>query len=80
MKETLRDYIGRELIGLEEGTTVQDDEDLLGGGLVDSVGMMSLVMFVEERFDLRVPPEDVTIENFFSIETIDRYLRGRQER
>ncbi len=78
MKETLRRYISQELLSDRDGSPLADDEDLLGGGLVDSVGMMSLVLWVEEEFGVAVPPEDVTIENFFSIDTIDAYLKQRR--
>jgi acyl carrier protein len=78
MKETLRRYIGHELLSRNGDAPVDDDDDLLASGLVDSVGMMSLVLFIEEEFALPVPPEDVTIENFLSLNTIDAYLRRRQ--
>jgi acyl carrier protein len=78
MKEILRRYIAQELLSDRNGVVVGDDDDLLGGWAVDSVGMMSLVLFIEEEFEVPVPPEDVTIENFFSINAIDGYLRNRQ--
>jgi acyl carrier protein len=78
MKEVLRRYIAQELLSDRNGAAVGDDDDLLGGWAIDSVGMMSLVLFVEEEFELSVPSEDVTIENFFSINAIDAYLRNRQ--
>ena len=76
MRESLRRYIAAELRG-DPADTVADDDDLLGGGIVDSIGLMSLVSFVEREFDLVVPLEDVTIENFLSIATIETYLKQR---
>lgn len=78
MKDTIRRYISEQLLNRSNGATVGDDEDLLGGGLVDSVGMMSLVLFIEETFDVSVPPEDVVIENFLSIRTIADYVQARR--
>ena len=78
MKDAIRHYIGHHLLGHPDGAAVGDDDDLLGTGLVDSVGMMSLVLFIEEEFGVPVPPEDVTIEHFFSLRTIDDYLRARR--
>jgi acyl carrier protein len=77
MKEILRRYITRELLSDRNGAAVGDDDDLLGHWAIDSVGMMSLVLFVEEEFQLSIPPEDVTIQNFLSINAIDAYLRNR---
>jgi acyl carrier protein len=79
MKDTIRSYIAMRLLNGREATSIGDDEDLLGSGLVDSVGMMSLVLFIEEEFGVDVPPEDVIIENFLSVRTIDAYLQRRRE-
>ncbi len=77
MKSQLRQYIQETLLENGAPHAVQDDENLLGSGLVDSVGMMSLVLFIEETFGVAVPPEDVTIEHFLSIDTIATYLEAR---
>lgn len=77
MKTVLRRYITEELLN-DSGELVLDDGDnLLGTGLLDSVAMISLVLFIETEFSIPVPPEDVTIENFLSIDTIASYLTKR---
>lgn len=78
MKDTVRQYIESDLMNGPERGALGDDDNLLGGGLVDSVGMMSLVLFLEETFDVSVPPEDVTIENFLSVNTIGAYVQRRK--
>lgn len=78
MKEAIRSFIAGQLLSNGDGPAIGDDDDLLGTGLVDSVGMMSLVLFIEEEFGISVPPEDVVIENFLSIHAIDGYVRGRR--
>jgi len=70
-------YISEELLS-DRGGVLTETDDLLGGGLIDSLGIMSLIFFIEQEFDVEVPPEDVTIENFLSIETIGRYLAARK--
>ena len=78
MKDTLKRYIEEELLSDRGTVAVADDDNLLGSGMVDSVGMMSLVLFIEETFDVMVPPEDVTIEHFLSLNTIDAYVQKRR--
>ena len=74
MKEALRNYVCTELLGNGTGTEIDDEENLLLSGLVDSMGMMRLVLYIEENFSVAVPPEDVTIENFSTISSIAKYL------
>lgn len=72
IRETLRRYITDEL--LEDDVPVDDDENLLADGMVDSLGMLRLVGFIEESYGFRVPPDAFTIEHFRTIATLDAYL------
>ena len=56
---------------------VDADDDLLVGEIIDSLGMMRLVAFIEETFAIKVPLEDITIQNFRTVEVMDEYLTGR---
>lgn len=77
MKEKLKRYISDVLLSDRADLVLSEEENLLGTGLLDSVGMMTLVLFVEKEFELTIPPQDVTIEHFLSIDTIAAYLRKR---
>lgn len=78
MKQRLSDYIREELLDGHIYRDLKEDDDLLTTGLVDSLGMMSLVTFIEDEFGVRVPPEDVTLESFSTIVSIVSYLETRQ--
>lgn len=74
---TLIAYISGELIGDHPGFTLAPEDDLLGSALLDSLGVMRLVAFIEKEFGISVPPEDVTIEHFGSVQTMTSYLQRR---
>jgi acyl carrier protein len=78
MRERLKRYIGEQLLG-NGHVPLGVEDDLLEIG-VDSVGMMTLVLFIEREWQVNVPPEDVVLENFQSIAAIERYIRGRAPR
>ena len=73
-RPVLRGYISGSLLGNRE---IADDENLLLSGLPDSLAVMSLVTFTEQEFGLKIPFEDVVIENFETIEAIAGYLETR---
>lgn len=73
MRDALRQFLVGSLLGAPE-TAVGDDDDLLLSGLVDSVGVMRLVGWVEETCAVEIPPEDVTIENFGTIASVAAYV------
>ena len=50
------------------------DAQLLEDGIIDSLGMIGLVDFIEEEFRVYITDEDLTPENFSSIATIAQFL------
>jgi len=77
-KEVLQQYIDQELMSGQQHIEV--DEKLLSDGRVDSLGIMRLITFIEATFGIKVPPEDVTIENFHTINLIAEYIDSRQKK
>lgn len=50
------------------------DEDLLDSGMVDSIGLVQLVSFIEEKYSITVNPEDLVPDNFASINAITSFI------
>lgn len=73
MESILIDYIKKELAG-DPSATLTAEDDLLNSGLVDSMGVMRLIAFIEEEFNVKIPPQDLVIENFMSVAAIVGYL------
>lgn len=57
---------------------VPDDASLLDAGVVDSLGMIALVIHIEETFAIKVPPEEATQDRFRSIASIAGYVEMKQ--
>lgn len=53
------------------------NDELLLEGIIDSLGAIRLVGFIESTWALNVPPQDVTVDNFGSIAQIASYVRRR---
>ncbi len=70
----IREFIAEELVLDELEDEIGHDEDLLTSGMIDSLGVMRLVGFIQDEFEISVPPEDVTIENFLTLATISNYI------
>jgi len=59
--------------GIDE-STLADDTGLFSDGLLDSLSVMELVEFVESKSGLQIPPEDIVLENFDTVEGIVGYI------
>lgn len=79
MHDIIITYIKEEL-SAEPMEDIGLDEDLLGGGIVDSLGMMKLVVFLEKEFHIKIDPGDMTVENFMTIQNITAYLTKQLDR
>jgi acyl carrier protein len=67
-------YILENFLYTDDGK-LQNDTSFLEEGIVDSTGVLELVMFVEENFDVTVEDEEIVPENFDSVEHLARYVR-----
>lgn len=56
---------------------VSDDESLIGGGIVDSLGILDVVAFLEQAFRISVTDEELLPENFQSIRSLAAYVRRK---
>jgi len=74
VQNNLIDFVVSELLNDRTDVDLQPQDDLLSSQLVDSLGVMRIIAFLEERYGIRIPPSDVTIENFIDVQTISTYL------
>jgi acyl carrier protein len=76
-QEIVKDYVTRELADDGKDTELKEGENLLANGIMDSLGILKLVSFIEQKFDIRVPDEDVTVQNFRTLKDIANYLESK---
>ena len=77
MNDIILAYIKEEILNNEIEDDFDDKEDLLGSGILDSLGMVQLIAFVEKEFKVEVGPEDMVIENFMTVNHIVNYVEGK---
>jgi acyl carrier protein len=81
MNEPL-DSLEAELLAVVEDLVLVDepfdaDTDLLLDGLVDSMGVVQLVHWLETSLGVQIEPVDMVIENFRSVRAMTAYARRR---
>jgi acyl carrier protein len=73
----INEYISRELVQDASLLPLGDTTSLLETGIVDSLGLLRLVVFIQEQFGITVDDVDLVPENFDSVAAISAYLRSR---
>jgi acyl carrier protein len=69
MKDLVLKYVIKEYID-EEDTEINYDTPLISSGYVDSFSMVSLLVFLENKFKIKIPPSKATPEAFDSVNRI----------
>ena len=78
LESQIREFISRNLLFTEDGFAYGDDASLLDEGIIDSIGVLELVNFVSTHFALSVGPDEITPENFDSVNRLAQYIRQKQ--
>ena len=69
-----RDYVTQNFLYMRRNFSLGDGDSLLATGVIDSLGVMELVGFVEQTFGVTVDPAEITEVNFGSLAGIARYV------
>ena len=76
VKGVIRNFIvDNFLFGDDDGLT--DEVSFLDSGIVDSMGILEIVNFISEEFEVVVADEDLLPENLDSVNNISNYLSPR---
>jgi acyl carrier protein len=73
----IRKYVAQNLLFSDNGFEYDNDDSFLQEGIVDSVGVLELVLFVEETFGLTVDDQEITPDNFDSVNKLANYIRSK---
>ena len=61
-----------------DASQIQDDDIIPATGLVDSAGILGLVVWYENAFDMPLTQEEINIDNLGSIESMADYVLKRK--
>jgi acyl carrier protein len=78
--EILSHHIQSELASGRSPTALAPDFPLIQSGLIDSLSLFTLITFIEERFQIRIQPDEIVLENFVTLAAIEQFVRGKQPR
>jgi len=73
-KAVLTEYVKNEIMH-NKNASLDENEDLLSSGILDSLAILQLVAYIDKAFEIQVPDEDVMYDNFKSINTLVEYLQ-----
>ena len=77
IENRIRQFISTQVSTSHDSDGVQIDDNLFEKGIIDSAGLLAIVMFLETEFSITVPRTDLVPENFVTVESIGQYVISR---
>ncbi len=74
LRDQLTTFITDKLLQ-NRNAVLRVDESLLDRGVIDSVGLISLVAFLEQEAGVRIPDDEIVPENFETIESMEAFVQ-----
>lgn len=80
IKEKIREYLINELKEVSDGSVdikIQDGDNLLNGDILNSLGIVKFISFIEETFNVDVIDASIELEDFSTINSICALIEKR---
>jgi acyl carrier protein len=76
ISDRVKGFIVSELMFEDSAATLTDDTPLLDG-VIDSLGLMQMISFIEEEFDVAIDDAEVTASNFRTVGDIEKLVEQK---
>lgn len=72
--QLLREHILQEIAYDRSDLSLTNDFALIEQGVIDSMGILRVVTFLEEKFAIAMEPADLMLENFATIDAMTTFI------
>lgn len=79
IRTRVRSFIDENFLYMRPDFELGDDDSLMENGVLDSMGVMELIEFLEEQFGVEVGDADITEANIGNLVAISDYVAGRRK-
>ena len=76
--EIIKSFIIKDILTDATKTNIGYEDSLIEAGVIDSLGIMKMLAFLSDKFQLTVEDEDVIPENFETINAISTYIEKKK--
>ncbi len=78
IKTKIKEFISNNFVLADGINSLKDDDSFLDNGIIDSTGVVELIAFVEETFDIQVEDEELIPDNLDSISNLVTFVSRKQ--
>ena len=78
VRADMRSFLAENFLYMHPNVELKDGDDFLALGIIDSLGFVELVEEVQSRYGLTIDDDEITEENFGSIDAIAQFVAAKQ--
>jgi len=79
VESLIANYIAENILFSRTGYPFASDASFLENGIIDSMNVLELVMFVEEKFMIHVEDSEIVPDNFDSVKSLAAYIKSKMK-
>ena len=80
VSDKLRDYVTENFLFGNTDYNLNNNDSFIEKGIIDSTGVLELVTYVEENFNLRIADEEIVPDNLDSIAKLTTFIKKKANR
>jgi acyl carrier protein len=78
VREEIRTFIADSFLYMRPDLELRDEDDLLGHGVIDSLGFVELVEEIQTRYGIVIDDVEITEENLGSVAALVRFIGAKR--
>ena len=76
-KEKVKEFLLQNFLFTDDPGELDDDESMLDRGVIDSTGILEVIMFLEETFNMEIAEKEMIRDNLDSVNNISGFLKSK---
>ncbi len=77
VKQQVREYVVENFLFGDTEVEFSDTDSFMEQGILDSTGILELILFLEETFDIKIEDDELIPENLDSLDNIARFVEKK---
>lgn len=78
IKNELRKFIIENYLSGVEKEPLRDDDSFLEKGIIDSIGVIELANFIQDRYDIKIKVPEIQPENIDTLNNLEKFIKKKR--
>jgi len=79
IKKTIRQYIVENFLFGDTSVTFTDQESFMEKGILDSTGILDIILFIERTYNIKIEDDEITPDNLDSLTNMDTFIQKKKK-